>query len=246
MSAVTKLFISVYAVFAYIIGMSSLLWLVGFLINVVVPKAVDFGPGPPLPQGYLTNIVIVAVYLSVHSVMARPWFKQWWTRFIPEPVERATYVLIAGVTTFVLVWAWQPMPEVVWRFENTALVVFIYAFYALAWLMMVTATFNIDHWSFFGLRQVWTAVLGRSAKAAPFTARFLYGVVRHPISLGWLIVFWATPHMSQGHLLLAVCVSIYIAVVTPIEESDLVTELGEDYVNYKKRVRAILPWPRRL
>ena len=245
MSAMGKLFSGAYAIFAYVIGMGSLIWLAGFLINIVVPKTVDFGPSAPLPPGYFTNFLIVFAYLAVHSVMARPWFKQRWTRVIPESLERATYVLIAGVTTFLLVWAWQPLPELVWRVDNTVLAAGIYVLYALAWPMMVLATFNIDHWSFFGLRQVWNAVLGRSAKATPFTARFLYAVVRHPISLGWLIVFWATPRMSQGHLLLAVCVSIYIAVITPIEEADLVTELGEDYANYRKRVRAIFPWPRR-
>jgi len=245
MSAGIRFLFSVYAILAYAIGMGSLVWLMAFLINVVVPKTVDSGPIAPLPESYFTNIAIVAAYLSVHSVMARPWFKRWWTRIIPEPVERATYVLIAGATTFVLIWVWQPMPGMVWSIDNIAVATGIHILYGLAWLMMVLATFNIDHWSFFGLRQAWNAVADRSARTAPFTARFLYGVVRHPISLGWLIVFWATPQMSQGHLLLTVCVSIYIAVVTPIEESDLMAELGEEYINYKKRVRAIFPWPRR-
>ncbi len=244
MSAIGKLLSCTYALLAYVVGMASLLWLAGFLINIVVPKTVDFGPSAPLPSGYFTNIVIVIAYLAVHSVMARPGFKKWWTTIVPEAVERATYVLIAGATTFLLVWLWQPLPETVWRIDNIAFVAAIYALYGTGWLMMLLATFNIDHWSFFGVRQVWNAVLGRSAKAAPFTARFLYGAVRHPISLGWLIVFWATPQMSHGHLLLAVSVSIYIAVITPIEEADLVAELGDDYINYKKRVRAILPWPR--
>ena len=245
MSAGIRFLFGVYAVLAYAIGMASLVWLMAFLINIVVPKTVDTGQSAPLPKSYFVNIFIVAAYLSVHSVMARSWFKRWWTRIIPQPVERATYVLIAGFTTFLLVWVWQPMPETVWQVENILLVVVVYALYALAWLMMIVATFNIDHWSFFGLRQVWNAMSGRSAKIVPFTARFLFGIVRHPISLGWLMVFWATPQMSQGHLLLAVCVSVYIAVVTPIEEAELVNEFGEDYVDYRKRVRAILPWPRR-
>ena len=245
MSFAIRFLYSVYAVLAYLIGMGSLIWLIAFLANIVVPKTVDAGPIAPLPQSYLTNFVVVAAYLLIHSVMARSWFKRWWTRFIPPALERATYVLIAGVTTFLLVWAWQPMPQTVWHLESPALVGAIYAIYAFGWVMMLVASFNIDHFSFFGLRQMWNAVSGRPAKAVPFTARFLFAIVRHPISLGWLTVFWATPHMSVGHLLLAVCVSVYIGVVTPIEESDLVTELGEEYVNYKKRVRAILPWPRR-
>ncbi|MGD2139894.1 MAG: hypothetical protein PVH25_05830 [Burkholderiales bacterium] len=245
MSTTGKLLSSVYALLAYVIGMASLLWLIGFLINVIVPKTVDAGPSAPLPGGYVTNAFSVVAYLALHSVMARPGFKAWWTRIIPVPVERATYVLIAGATTFLLIWIWRPMPATVWRVESPALAMGIHALYGSGWLMMVVATFNIDHWSFFGLRQVWEAVFDHSAKTTAFTARFLYGVVRHPISLGWLIVFWATPHMSVGHLLMAVCVSVYIAVVTPIEESDLAAELGEDYANYRKRVRAILPWPRR-
>ena len=245
MSAISKLLSSVYAVVAYIVGIVSFLWLMVFLVNVHVPKTIDAGSGAPLAGGYLSDVAMLAAYLAVHSIMARPWFKKWWTTIIPQPVERATYVLIAGATLILLMWAWQPLPEPVWRIENDVLAAGIYTLYGFGWLLMLLATFNIDHFSFFGLRQVWNAVLERSAKTAPFTARFLYGVVRHPISLGWLIVFWATPQMSAGHLLMAVCVSIYIAIATPIEEADLIAELGEDYANYRKRVRAILPWPRR-
>ena len=245
MSVISKLLSSVYAVLAYVVGIVSFVWLMGFLINVHVPKTIDAGPGVPLAGGYFTNAAMLAAYLVVHSIMARPWFKKWWTKFIPQPIERATYVLIAGATLILLMWAWQPLPESVWRMENAVLVGGIYTLYGLGWLMMLLATFNIDHWSFFGLRQVWNAVLERSARSAPFTARFLYGVVRHPISLGWLIVFWATPQMSAGHLLMAASVSIYIAIATPIEEADLIAELGEDYASYRKRVRAILPWPHR-
>jgi len=245
MSVAGKFLSSAYALLAYVIGMGSLIWLMGFLINVVVPKTVDAGPSAPLSGGYFTNAIVVVAYLAVHSVMARPWFKKWWTTIVPEAIERATYVLIAGATTFLLIWLWQPLPGAVWQIDNILLAAAIYALYGAGWLMMLLATFNIDHWTFFGLRQVWEAVVGRTAKATPFTARFLYGVIRHPISLGWLIVFWSTPQMSRGHLLMAVCISIYIAVVTPFEEADLTEALGEDYVNYKNRVRAILPWPRR-
>jgi len=245
MSVAIRFVYSLYAILAYTVGMGSLVWLMAFLANIVVPKTVDSGPIAPLPQSDFTNIAVVSVYLLIHSVMARSWFKRWWTRMIPQPLERATYVLVAGVTTFVLVWAWQPMPRAVWRLESPALVSTVYALYVSGWLIMVTASFNIDHFSFFGLRQVWNTVTGRPEKAIPFTARFLFSIVRHPISLGWLIVIWATPRMSIGHLLLAVCVTVYIAVVTPIEEADLVNEFGKDYVDYKLRVRAILPWPRR-
>lgn len=240
-----KILYSAYAIFAYAIGMASILFLMGFLLDFLVPKSINAGPSAPLPATMLVNIAILAAFLIPHSVMARPWFKSWWTRTIPPMLERATYILVSGVSMLLMMWAWQPMPETLWQIEHPLLQTVIYGFYAAAVLMLVLATFNIDHFSFFGLRQVWDHVLGRTARQVPFSARFLYGVVRHPISLGWMILFWSTPHMTVGHLLFAACMSIYIVIVTPIEEADLIAALGDDYRHYKMRVRGFIPWPRK-
>jgi len=237
-----KLFHGLYAVVAYAVGMASILYLMGFVAGVGVPKTLDAGPSAALPATWSTNLAVLATFLVLHSLMARPAFKARWTRLIPPALERATYILVSGVTTFAMVWAWQPLPHTLWLVEHPLARLALHVGYAAGWLTIVLATFNIDHFSFFGLRQVWDHMLGRAAHQVPFTARFLYGVVRHPISLGWMIVFWSTPHMTAGHLLFAGCMTAYIAMVTPIEEADLVAAMGEDYVNYRRRVRAFIPW----
>jgi methanethiol S-methyltransferase len=239
-----RLLYPLYALFAYMIGLTSILYLVGFVADRWVPKTINAGPAAGLPQGSWTNVAILAAFLVVHSVMARPAFKRRWIRIVPAELERATYILISGLTTFALVWAWQPMPASLWDAGDGAAAIVLWTAQALGWLTIVLATFNIDHFAFFGLRQAWDRYQQRRHQPTPFTARFLYGMVRHPISLGWLLVFWSTPHMTEGHLLFACLMTVYIAVVTPIEERDLIDALGDDYTSYRKRVRAFLPWPR--
>lgn len=232
-----------YALVAYATGLASILYLVGFIAGAGVPKTLDFGPAAPLPPGPWTNAALLAAFLVLHSVMARPAFKARWTRIVPPSLERATYVLVSGLTTFALAWAWQPMPTVLWDVDGPGRAL-LFAVQGLGWATIVLATFNIDHFGFFGLRQAWDRFLRREHRPAPFTARYLYALVRHPISLGWLLVFWSAPRMSTGHLLFAALMTLYIAVVTPIEERDLLASLGEDYRQYRRRVRAFLPWPR--
>jgi protein-S-isoprenylcysteine O-methyltransferase Ste14 len=240
-----KLSYGLYSVAAYAIGMASLVYLMGFVIGIPLPKTIDGGLSAPLPVTLVTNLAILVAFLVPHSVMARPRFKTWWTRWVPAALERSTYVLVSGVTTLLMLWAWQPMPQTLWQLDAAPVRYAMYAAYASGWGTILLATFNIDHFAFFGLRQVWDAIRARPPRKVPFTARWLYALVRHPISLGWLFVFWATPHMTVGHLLLAAGMSLYIAVVTPIEEADLVADLGDDYVRYRCRVRAFVPWWRR-
>jgi methanethiol S-methyltransferase len=232
-----------YAVLAYAIGMGSLLYLMGFVIGAPLPKTIDAGVAAPLPTAtaLAMNLAILIAFLVPHSVMARPRFKAWWTRIIAPELERTTYIASSGITTALMLWAWRPMPLPVWDVEGAALRYALYAAYAGGWLTIVLATFNIDHFAFFGLRQVWDAIRARSPRKVPFTARWLYAFVRHPISLGWLFVFWSTPHMTIGHLVFAIGMTIYIAIVTPIEERDLVAELGDDYLRYRERVRGFVP-----
>jgi methanethiol S-methyltransferase len=229
-----------YAVAAYAIGMASLLYLAGFVIGAPLPKTVDGGIAAPLPATHAINVALLIAFLVPHSVMARPRFKAWWTRFVPAELERATYILYSGLTTMLLMWAWQPAPETLWQLDGAARYA-LYALYGAGWCTIVLATFNIDHFSFFGLRQVWDVIRARPPRRASFTARWLYGLVRHPISLGWLFVFWATPHMTVGHLVLAAGMSLYIAIVTPFEEADLVAELGDEYLRYREQVPGFVP-----
>lgn len=240
-----KLLFGLYALLAYAIGLGSLLYLMGFLANWQVPVSIDSGtPGEPITS-LVVNVVVLVVWFSTHSIMARPAFKRRWARLIPPALERSTYVLISGLTLFGLVALWQPLPAVLWRVEAPGLVYGIHALYLTGWGLMVLATFQIDHLAFFGLDPVWRYIRRLATKQVPFSARYLYGVVRHPISLGWLIVFWATPHMTGGHLLMAVMASGYIFLVTPIEEADLVEAIGEPYREYQGRVRPFLPLPRK-
>lgn len=232
-----------YAVLAYTIGLGSLLYLMGFMIDAPLPKTIDAGGAAPLdtPIALATNIAILVAFLVPHSVMARPRFKAWWTRIIPPELERTTYIAVSGISTALMLWAWRPMPLAAWATESRAVRYALYAAYAGGWLTIVLATFNIDHFAFFGLRQVWDAIRARAPRKVPFTARWLYAFVRHPISLGWLFVFWSTPRMTVGHLVFAIGMSLYIAIVTPIEERDLVAELGDDYIRYRERVRGFVP-----
>jgi protein-S-isoprenylcysteine O-methyltransferase Ste14 len=242
---VKKLPYSLYAGAAYAIGMGSLLFLMGFVIGLPLPKTIDEGVTAPLPEGLATNLALLVAFLVPHSVMARPRFKAWWTRIIPPALERSTYILYSGVTLSLLLWAWQPMPQLLWTLESPAVRFALFAVYGLGWTTILLATFQLDHSAFFGLRQVWDAIRSRATRSVPFTATWLYGWVRHPISLGWLLVFWATPAMTVGHLVFACGMSLYIAIVTPIEEADLVAELGDDYRRYRERVPGFLPLRRK-
>jgi methanethiol S-methyltransferase len=238
-----KILYGLYAISAYAIGMASLLYLMGFVIGAPLAKTIDAGASARLPPTLATNLAVLLAFLVPHSVMARPRFKAFWTRIVPQALERATYILYSGLSTLLMLWAWQPMPGTLWQFESAAARFALYALYGAGWGTIVLATFNIDHFAFFGLRQVWDAVRARPPRRASFTARWLYGLVRHPISLGWLFVFWSTPHMTVGHLVFAAAMSLYIAIATPLEEADLAAELGDDYVRYRQRVRAFLPIP---
>lgn len=240
-----KTFFGLYALVAYAVGFGSLLYLMGFLVNVAVPISIDSGPAAdPLVAG-VTNLVVLVVWFGIHSGMARPAFKRRWTQLIAPVLERSTYILVSGLTVFMLVALWQPLPAVLWHIESAGLVYAIYGLYLLGWLVMVLATFHIDHLAFFGLRPVWSHIRRLAPTQVPFSARYLYGAVRHPISLGWLIVVWATPQMTVGHMLMALTATGYIFLVTPIEESDLVDSIGEPYREYRQRVRAFLPLPKR-
>jgi methanethiol S-methyltransferase len=236
-----RLTYGLYALISYSIGMASLLYLCGFMLNLIVPKAIDTGPVGDTGQSLLANLAILAAFLVPHSIMARPGFKAWWTTIVPAPLERATYILFSGVTLLIALWLWQPIPTVLWSLGEGLPAVAAYTVYGFGWAMIVISTFSIDHFSFFGLRQVWEAIIGAAPKEGRLSQSWFYALVRHPISLGWMLVFLATPAMTVGHLLFAAGMIVYILIVTPIEERDIEAGLGEDYRAYRRRVRAFLP-----
>ncbi|OZG70367.1 hypothetical protein BTA51_26360 [Hahella sp. CCB-MM4] len=234
-----------YAVLAYAIGLSSLLYMVGFLINAFVPKGIDGGYAEGVWTSLAVNFLLVSGYFVLHSVMARPAFKRRWTQLIPESAERSTYILVSGVTFYLLVYLWRPIDISIWSLSNEYIRAVLVAIYLCGWMVMVFATFNIDHWSFFGLRQAWLSYCKRSAQPTGFSARYLYRFTRHPISLCWFVVMWVSPDMTVGHLLLSLMATLYILIITPIEEKDLVSEIGQPYEQYQKRVRRFLPLPKK-
>ncbi len=233
-----------YALLSYLIGLTALLSFGVFVLDIA-PLSIDRGTAAPPLQGLLIDGGMAIAYFALHSLMARPAFKRRWTRLIPPAIERSTYVLVSGLTLFVLMLLWQPLPTLVWQLPAGPATQAAYALNALGWIVMVAATFHIDHFAFFGLTRAWASIRGRIPRPTPFAARYLYALVRHPISLGWMIVLWATPAMSVGHLLLAAIGTLYIIAITPVEEADLIDEIGPDYLAYRQRTRAFLPLPRR-
>ncbi|MFZ2102850.1 MAG: isoprenylcysteine carboxylmethyltransferase family protein, partial [Oricola sp.] len=236
-----RLAYGLYALSSYTIGMASLLYLCGFMLNLIVPKGIDGGTIGQLNQSLAINVAILAAFLVPHSIMARPRFKKWWTTIIPAPLERATYIFFSGITLLVALWLWQPIPIVLWSLGAGLPTYVAFGIYAFGWAMIVISTFTIDHFTFFGLRQVWESFVGAVSKQGRLSQSWFYALVRHPISLGWMLVFLSTPVMTAGHLLFAAGMIIYILVVTPIEERDIEAGLGEDYRAYRRRVRAFLP-----
>ena len=244
MTTTMKLGYALYAAAAYTIGMGALVYLMGFVIGAPMLKHVDSGDAGGW-GAFLGDILLLIAFTVPHSIMARPWFKTWWARWVPIPLERSTYILVSGLSTFALVFLWQPITSPVWQIDVPPARNSLWILYALGWLTIVLATFNTDHFGFFGLRQVWQAVAARVPQSPSLSARWLYALVRHPIYLGWFLVLWSSPEMTVGHLLFAGGMSVYIVVVTPIEEADLVAELGDDYRAYRRRVPRFFPWPRR-
>ncbi len=236
----TKYLLGLYALTAYCIGFASLLALMAFLLNLA-PWGIDRGAAANELIAILADTLLLTVYFALHSVMARPAFKARWTRLIPPVLERSTYVLISGLTLAVVITLWQPLPWLLWQAESGWLNVTLYSLHGAGWLIMVLATFHINHFDFFGLGPVWRYIRRQPARETPFSARYLYGLVRHPISLGWMVVFWTTPEMSIGHALMATLATAYILVITPVEERDLEHAIGLAYRDYRQQVPAFVP-----
>ena len=230
-----------YGLAAYGACLAALLYLIGFSGGLWVPKAVD-GAAGPLAQTLAVDGLLLALFAVQHSVMARGAFKRWWTRVVPQAVERSTYVLATSVVLALFFWQWRPIPSpIVWRVDNAAAAELLWAIFWLGWALVLVSTFLINHFELFGLHQVFARLTGRDMPASQFRTPLLYRYVRHPLYLGLLLSFWCVPVMSAGHLLFSAGMSAYIFAGIAFEERDLVSQFGERYRRYAAEVGMLLP-----
>jgi protein-S-isoprenylcysteine O-methyltransferase Ste14 len=229
-----------YGLVCYLAFFGTFLYAVGFLGNFGVPKSIDSGPQLPFMQALAIDLGLLGLFAVQHSIMARQWFKRAWTRIVPQVVERSTYVLFSSVALILLFWKWEPLGGVIWNLEYAPARVALNALYALGWVTVLVATFLINHFDLFGLRQVSLYLMGRPYTALQFRTPGLYRLVRHPLYVGWLMVFWSAPVMSAAHLVFAIATTAYILLAIQLEERDL-AKLHPEYEEYRRRVPMLVP-----
>jgi len=231
-----------FALVAYAIFFATFLYLIAFVCDLpVVPVTVDRGPEAPLAAALAINLGLIALFGLQHSAMARQPFKRWWTTIVPSAAERSIYVLLASLVLILLFWAWRPMPATVWEISNPAGAALMWAIFAAGWVIVLLSTFLINHFELFGLQQAWFALRDRAAAAPQLRQPFFYKLVRHPLYSGFFLAFWATPHMTAGHLLLAAGMSVWMLLAIRAEEKDLVAVFGRDYEIYQAKVGMLAP-----
>ncbi len=230
-----------YGVACYGAFFATFLYAVGFIGNLVVPKSIDSPAQTPFLRALGIDVLLLAIFAVQHSVMARPWFKRAWTRFVPEPAERSTYVLFSSAALAALFAFWQPLGGVVWDIQNPTGRLLMYILYGLGLVQVLLSTFLLNHFDLFGLRQVWLYLIGRPYTHLSFGTPLFYKYVRHPLYIGWLMSFWFTPTMTGAHLLFAVLTTVYMLAAIRWEENDLVDLLGEKYARYRNSVPMLVP-----
>ncbi|MFZ0126606.1 MAG: methanethiol S-methyltransferase [Xanthobacteraceae bacterium] len=238
----SRLISFLYGLASYAIFFVTFLYAIGFVCGLVVPKTIDTGAVVPTAEALIVNLLLMSVFAIQHSVMARKQFKQWWTQFVPAPIERSTYVLFTSLALILLFWQWRPMPTPVWQIGDASVAMAVTALSLVGWLVVLTSTFLINHFELFGLQQVVNNLAGRSAAAPRFRTPLYYKFVRHPIYLGFIIAFWAAPTMTVGRLLFAAVTTAYIFVGIFLEERDLIDLFGDEYRRYRERVSMLVPW----
>jgi len=236
-----RIAIFAFGVLSYAIFLGVFLYAAGFVNDWLVPKSLDSGPAPSAAVALALNLGLLGVFALQHSVMARPAFKRWWTRIVPSEAERSVYVLASNLAMIALFALWQPLPSVVFELESPVARGIAYGFCALGALIILYSSFLIDHFDLFGLRQSWLALRGRGYTHRPFHTPSLYKHIRHPLYVGWLLFFWATPLMTVGHLLLALGTTGYILVAIVLEERDLLQHFGADYRAWRARTPLFIP-----
>ena len=230
-----------YGIFCYLVFLASFLYAIAFLGDFGVPRTIDSGLQGSIGHALAINAGLLALFALQHSIMARSWFKRAWTRIVPPAAERSTYVLFSSVALILLFWQWRPIGGLVWQVTNGPMRIAIYGVYAIGWLLLLVATFLINHFDLFGLRQVYLHFRGQEYTGLKFRTPGLYRLMRHPIYFSWLCIFWATPRMTIAHLVFSVATTGYILMAIQLEERDLIRAYGDAYQRYKRQVPSILP-----
>jgi methanethiol S-methyltransferase len=241
---IARLAVFAYGVFSYAVFFLTYLYAIAFIGNFLVPRTIDGEPKTSLAIALLVNLGLLGIFAVQHSVMARPTFKKWWTQFVPRPMERPTYVLLSSIALIALFYFWQPMGGQVWHVESPIARVILYTIFASGWAIVLYSTFLINHFDLFGLRHVWLYLRGKPYTSLTFATPGAYKIVRHPLYVGWLLAFWATPTMTLAHLVFAVMTTSYILIAIQFEERNLV-DAHPEYAEYRRRVPMLLPRPGR-